>query len=121
MLLVCGQRAVGRGCSTGSLITAKADRIEEGVRVIFEGFKLSTVTVSEGAMRVRYGGSGPPLLMLHGNPQTHAMWHAVAPKLARTYTVSARICVAMAGRSSQLSAPITRPIRKPPWRATWPS
>ena len=55
--------------------------------MIFEGFKLSTVTVSEGALRVRHGGSGPPLLLLHGNPQTHAMWHAVAPKLARTYTV----------------------------------
>ena len=35
------------------------------------------------------GGSGPPLLLLHGNPQTHAMWHAVAPVLARDLTVVA--------------------------------
>ena len=53
----------------------------------FEGFELRTVAVADGALRVRVGGSGPPLLLLHGNPQTHAMWHAVAPELARTHTV----------------------------------
>ncbi len=37
--------------------------------------------------RYRIGGSGPPLLLLHGNPQTHAMWHRVAPELARRFTV----------------------------------
>lgn len=35
------------------------------------------------------GGSGPPLLLLHGNPQTHAMWHKVAPRLAGRFTVVA--------------------------------
>ena len=35
---------------------------------------------------LRLGGSGPPLLLLHGNPQTHAIWHAVAPALAQTHT-----------------------------------
>lgn len=35
------------------------------------------------------GGSGPPLLLLHGYPQTHAMWHATAPELAKQYTVIA--------------------------------
>src|SRR5205823_13570272 len=39
--------------------------------------------------RVRHGGSGPPLLLLHGNPQTHVMWHKVAPRLARDFTVVA--------------------------------
>jgi len=38
---------------------------------------------------VRHGGSGPPLLLLHGHPQTHVMWHAVAPKLAQEFTVVA--------------------------------
>ena len=37
----------------------------------------------------RSGGSGPPLLLLHGNPQTHVMWHAVAPALAEHFTVVA--------------------------------
>ena len=53
----------------------------------FDGFELTTVNVDDGDLRLRRGGSGPPLLLLHGNPQTHAMWHAVAPQLARDYTV----------------------------------
>lgn len=48
---------------------------------------LETVEVTDGPIRLRHGGSGPPLLMLHGNPQTHAMWHAVAPRLTDRYTV----------------------------------
>ena len=53
----------------------------------FDGFTLSTQQVADGTLRLRTAGSGPPLLLLHGNPQTHAMWHAVAPALARTHTV----------------------------------
>ena len=53
----------------------------------FAGFKPETVAIPNGQMRLRRGGNGPPLLLLHGNPQTHAMWHAVAPKLAQDFTV----------------------------------
>ncbi len=53
----------------------------------FEDFELTTARVGDGELRLRHGGSGPPLLLLHGNPQTHAMWHAIAPVLARDYTV----------------------------------
>ena len=53
----------------------------------FDTFRLGTQSVSEGLLRLRVGGDGPALLLLHGNPQTHAMWHAVAPKLAERYTV----------------------------------
>jgi haloacetate dehalogenase len=53
----------------------------------FEGFALETVRLSAGGFRLRRGGDGPPLLLLHGNPQTHAMWHKVAPRLARRYAV----------------------------------
>jgi haloacetate dehalogenase len=53
----------------------------------FDGFDLDKVTVTDGELRLRTGGSGPPLLLLHGNPQTHAMWHLVAPRLAERFTV----------------------------------
>jgi haloacetate dehalogenase len=55
--------------------------------VIFEGFELRRVAIAEVELRVRKGGAGPPLLLLHGHPQTHAMWNAVAPRLAQDFTV----------------------------------
>ncbi|HEY1292004.1 MAG TPA: alpha/beta hydrolase [Chloroflexota bacterium] len=56
---------------------------------MFEGFELTTIDTREARIRVRHGGSGPPLLLLHGNPQTHVMWHKIAPRLARDFTVVA--------------------------------
>jgi haloacetate dehalogenase len=56
---------------------------------MFEGFELSTIDAGEAAIRVRHGGAGPPLLLLHGYPQTHAMWHRLAPRLAENFTVVA--------------------------------
>jgi haloacetate dehalogenase len=53
----------------------------------FEGFSLRRIDVVEGQIRLRVGGAGPPLLLLHGNPQTHVIWHRVAPVLARQFTV----------------------------------
>jgi len=56
---------------------------------MFEGFALHHIAAPEAMIRCRMGGSGPPLLLLHGNPQTHLMWHAVAPGLAEHFTVVA--------------------------------
>jgi haloacetate dehalogenase len=56
---------------------------------MFEGFDDTTIDTGETTIRVRRGGSGPPLLLLHGNPETHAMWHLVAPRLAEHFTVVA--------------------------------
>jgi haloacetate dehalogenase len=56
---------------------------------MFEGFELSFVETGEAVIRVRHGGSGPPVLLLHGHPQTHVMWNRVAPKLAEHFTVVA--------------------------------
>jgi haloacetate dehalogenase len=56
---------------------------------MFEGFEMAMVETGEATLRVRWGGSGPPLLLLHGHPETHVMWHAVAPLLARGFTVVA--------------------------------
>jgi haloacetate dehalogenase len=56
---------------------------------MFEGFDDTTIDTGETTVRVRRCGSGPPLLLLHGNPQTHVMWHLVAPRLAEEFTVVA--------------------------------
>ena len=56
---------------------------------MFEGFEVAMVETEETVIRVRWGGSGPPLLLLHGFPETHLMWHKVAPELARDFTVVA--------------------------------
>jgi haloacetate dehalogenase len=56
---------------------------------VFEGFETTDVDTGEARIHVRHGGSGPPLLLLHGYPQTHAMWHLVAPALAEDFTVVA--------------------------------
>ncbi|HTW85933.1 MAG TPA: alpha/beta hydrolase [Candidatus Sulfotelmatobacter sp.] len=56
---------------------------------MFNGFVLERVDTGEAQIRVRRGGAGPPLLLLHGHPQTHVMWHRVAPELAREFTVVA--------------------------------
>ncbi|MDQ7909478.1 alpha/beta hydrolase [Phytohabitans sp. ZYX-F-186] len=56
---------------------------------MFEGFEEFTVPVSGTSIHGVKGGSGPPVLLLHGIPETHLMWHAVAPALAEDHTVVA--------------------------------
>ena len=56
---------------------------------MFETFTTAQIETSETAINLVHGGSGPPVLLLHGYPQTHAMWHKVAPKLAERHTVVA--------------------------------
>jgi len=76
---------------------------------MFDGFTLARIDVGEATLRVRYGGNGPPLLLLHGHPQTHVMWHLVAPRLARDFTV-----VAMDLRGyGESSKPPTTPDHEP--------
>ncbi|HSO49725.1 MAG TPA: alpha/beta hydrolase [Acidimicrobiia bacterium] len=54
---------------------------------MFEELSLETFDLGEIRVRARVGGSGPPLLLLHGNPQTHVMWHKVAPALADRFSL----------------------------------
>lgn len=55
--------------------------------MMFDGFALEIVKLADAMLRVRHGGAGPPLLLLHGHPRTHTTWHRVAPILARRHTV----------------------------------
>jgi haloacetate dehalogenase len=54
---------------------------------MFEGFTHTQIKTQDVTVNLVHGGSGPPVLLLHGYPQTHAMWHQVAPKLAEHFTV----------------------------------
>ncbi len=56
---------------------------------MFEGFDPKDIHTRETTIHAVVGGSGPPLLLLHGYPQTHVMWHKVAPGLAERFTVVA--------------------------------
>lgn len=72
---------------------------------MFEGFALERIDVGEATLRVRHGGSGPPLLLLHGHPRTHTTWHRVAPLLASDHTV---VCPDLRGYGGS-TAPPTKP------------
>ena len=54
---------------------------------LFPGFASHRIRTSGAEISCVVAGSGPPLLLLHGYPQTHAMWHRIAPPLAERYTV----------------------------------
>ena len=56
---------------------------------MFEGFEQTMIDTGEAVIRVRHGGHGLPVLLLHGIPQTHVMWHKIAPRLAQDFTVVA--------------------------------
>lgn len=54
---------------------------------MLQGFETLDLQRDGVALRVRRAGQGAPLLLLHGHPQTHAMWHRVAPQLAQKFQV----------------------------------
>jgi haloacetate dehalogenase len=85
---IFSRRSVLAGASAvASLGASGADATPPGVMTTFKGFQLSQVDIGEVSLRVRHGGSGPPLLLLHGYPETHMLWGQVADELARDFTV----------------------------------
>jgi haloacetate dehalogenase len=71
---------------------------------VFDSFTLDRVQVGEVTLRVRHGGRGPGLLLLHGHPRTHTTWHRVAPALASRYAV---VCPDLRGYGESTKPPTT--------------
>jgi len=69
---------------------------------LFPGFEKKRIRTSKASINLVTGGSGPPVLLLHGYPETHAMWHRVAPELARDYRV---ICADLRGYGASSKPP----------------
>lgn len=69
---------------------------------MFEGFDLDFIALSDVTLRVRHGGEGEPLLLLHGHPRTHTTWHRVAPLLATQFRV---VCPDLRGFGQSSSPP----------------
>jgi haloacetate dehalogenase len=76
---------------------------------MFDGFQRDLIQTSEASICIRHGGSGPPVLLLHGHPQTHVMWHLTTPVLAKDYTV---VCADLRGYGNS-SKPPTTPNHEP--------
>jgi haloacetate dehalogenase len=75
--------------AVGHLGSVEASQDTGGTDRFFPGFKASKVQTSGAVINTVIGGQGPPLLLLHGAPQTHISWRRVAPDLAKEYTVVA--------------------------------
>jgi haloacetate dehalogenase len=71
---------------------------------VFEGFREERVAVGEAALRVRHGGKGPAVLLVHGHPRTGATWHAVAGRLVEAGF--AVVCPDMRGYGASTGAPV---------------
>jgi haloacetate dehalogenase len=79
---------------------------------MFHGFTLTSINTGAATIRARIGGDGPPLLLLHGNPQTHVMWHRVAAVLGRRFTVVATDLTGYGMSSKPPSTPDHLPYSK---------
>jgi haloacetate dehalogenase len=69
---------------------------------MFDGFTLEHRDVGDVTLRVRHGGGGPPIVLLHGHPRTHMTWHMVADELAATNTV---VCPDLRGYGKSTQPP----------------
>ena len=80
-----GPRASAAATSAGA--RSNASRMMADLADLYPGYASHWIDTSAGKIFARVGGSGPPLLLLHGYPQSNVMWHRVAPVLAPHFTL----------------------------------
>lgn len=79
--------ALTAGAVVGGFERVGAQQDAASPKSFFPGFEASRVQTSGATINVVKSGDGPPVLLLHGAPQTHVSWRLVAPELAKTHTV----------------------------------
>src|ERR1700730_10357697 len=84
MVLTLGPIATESRLFRSSLSTDRTDS-RDGKGQVFEGFKHEQIKTTGATINTVYGGKGPPVLLLHGIPQTHVLWRKVAPLLAQDF------------------------------------
>lgn len=84
----------------------------------FPGFATEQINTSGATINTVYGGNrnGPPLLLLHGIPETHVLWRKVAPSLAQNYFVVMTDLRGYGDSSKPRGARITSRTRNGRWR-----
>lgn len=86
--------AIAVGAAVAGVVAGVAQAQEQSAEAgdqvrLFPGFKAAKIQTSGATINVVSAGQGPPLLLLHGAPQSLATWHKIAPRLANNYTVVA--------------------------------
>ena len=99
--LIAAAASVGIDAARVTSITGLQTKIAHDRRAdagiddaLFPRFRAQRIATSGATIHCVVGGSGPPLLLLHGYPQTHAMWHKVAPRWRERFTV---VCADLRG------------------------
>lgn len=83
----CDRRAFLAAAAAGTAALTSHMRASEQSSALFRGFTTQKITTSGATIHTLHGRSGPPLLLIHGYPQTHVEWHKIAARLAQKFTV----------------------------------
>jgi haloacetate dehalogenase len=81
------RRSFLKAAVAASTVLTRPMRVEAQAPALFKGFTTQKIKTSGATIHTLRGGSGPPLLLIHGYPQTHVEWHKIAPRLAERFTV----------------------------------
>jgi haloacetate dehalogenase len=115
-LLMQATTLIAGTAAAATLDTAEAQDTGADAR-LFPGFKVSKVQTSGATIHVVSGGQGPPLLLLHGAPQSHATWYKIAPALAKDYTLVIADLRGYGIAANPKGERITKTIPSAPWRS----
>ncbi|MGH8264512.1 MAG: alpha/beta fold hydrolase, partial [Steroidobacteraceae bacterium] len=86
LALMAAPGAPATSAAIGTDLTAPASTAQQSTLRFFPGFKALRVQTSEALINGVIGGNGPPVLLLHGFPQSHLQWRTIARTLAHDYT-----------------------------------